>query len=259
MSNVSVIIPYKNNINYLFLTLESILNQTYKNFSIVIIYDDENKLDLLDIKKFIIKKKIKKIQIIQNRKNIGVGKSRNVGIKYSKSKYLAFIDSDDLWAKNKLELQIKFMNKKKLQISHTSYFLINEQGNKISSRIVKKNLFYSDLIKSCDIGLSTVIVKTKFFRTNNLKFSSLSTKEDYILWLSLFKKIKKIQGLNRKLTFYRKRKNSLSSNIILSFINGYKVYRNYLKFGIIESLFRLIILAFYSFKKKILYDFLKYN
>ena len=60
MSNVSVIIPYKNNVNYLFLTLESILNQTYKNFSIVIIYDDENKLDLLHIKKFIIKKKNKK-------------------------------------------------------------------------------------------------------------------------------------------------------------------------------------------------------
>ena len=73
------------------------------------------------------------------------------------------------------------------------------------------------------------------------------------------KKIKTIKGLNKKLTFYRKRNNSLSSNKILSFINGYKVYRNHLKFGIIKSLLSLTILAFYSFKKKILYDFLKYN
>ena len=164
-----------------------------------------------------------------------------------------------MWARNKLELQIRFMNEKKLEISHTSYFLINEQGNKISSRIAKKDLFYNDLVKSCDIGLSTVVVKTKFLRSNNLKFSSLSTKEDYILWLKLIKKIKIIKGLNKKLTFYRKRNNSLSSNKILSFINGYKVYRNHLKFGIIKSLLSLTILAFYSFKKKIFYDFLKYN
>ena len=154
MSSVSIIIPYKNNIKYFFLTLKSILNQTYKNFSIVIIYDDENKLDLIEIKKFIKEKKIiKKIKIIDNQKNIGVGRSRNIGIKYSKSEYIAFIDSDDLWDKNKLKLQIKFMKKEKIPISHTSYFLINENGEKISIRIAKKNLFFNDLIKSCDIGL----------------------------------------------------------------------------------------------------------
>lgn len=250
MSNVSVIIPYKDNIKYFFLTLKSILNQTYKNFSIVIIYDDENKQDLIKIRKFINQKDIKaKIKIILNHKNLGAGKSRNIGIKYSKSKFLAFIDSDDLWAKNKLELQIKYMIKKKVPISHTSFFLINEKGEKISSRIAKQNLFYSDLVNSCDIGLSTVMVKTEFLKKNNLKFSSLSTKEDYVLWLRLIKKVKIIRGFNKKLTYYRKRQNSLSSNITISFVNGFKVYRNHLKFGVIESLFRLMILAIYSIKK----------
>ena len=136
-----------------------------------------------------------------------------------------------------------------MPISHTSFFLINEKGEKISSRIAKQNLFYSDLVNSCDIGLSTVMVKTEFLKKNNLKFSSLSTKEDYVLWLRLIKKVKIIKGLNKKLTYYRKRQNSLSSNITISFVNGFKVYRNHLKFGVIESLFRLMILAIYSIKK----------
>ena len=124
MSNVSVIIPYKDNIKYFFLTLKSILNQTYKNFSIVIIYDDENKQDLIKIRKFINQKDVKaKIKIILNHKNVGAGKSRNIGIKYSKSKFLAFIDSDNLWDKNKLELQIKYMVKKKsAYFSHIFFF-----------------------------------------------------------------------------------------------------------------------------------------
>ncbi len=253
MSSVSIIIPYKNNIEYLFLTLKSILNQTYKNFSIVIIYDDENKLDLIEIKKFIKEKKInRKIKIIENQKNIGVGRSRNIGIKYSKSKYIAFIDSDDLWNKNKLKFQIKFMLKEKIPISHTSYFLINENGEKISIRNAKKNLFFNDLIKSCDIGLSTVMVKTSFLKKNNLYFPSLSTKEDYVLWLKLIKISKVIKGFNPTLTYYRKRKNSLSSNLIISLANGYKVYRYYLKSGILESLVRLFILSIYAIKKRII-------
>lgn len=252
MSSVSIIIPYKNNIKYFFLTLKSILNQTYKNFSIVIIYDDENKLDLIEIKKFIKEKKIiKKIKIIDNQKNIGVGRSRNIGIKYSKSEYIAFIDSDDLWDKNKLKLQIKFMKKEKIPISHTSYFLINENGEKISIRIAKKNLFFNDLIKSCDIGLSTVIVKTSFLKKNNLIFPSLSTKEDYVLWLKLIKISKVIKGLNRTLTYYRKRKDSLSSNLAVSVVNGYKVYKDHLRFGILKSIVRLCILSIYAIKKKI--------
>jgi len=209
-------------------------------------------LSLKPIGKNIEKKINRKIKIIENQKNIGVGRSRNIGIKYSKSKYIAFIDSDDLWNKNKLKFQIKFMLKEKIPISHTSYFLINEDGEKISIRNAKKNLFFNDLIKSCDIGLSTVMVKTSFLKKNNLYFPSLSTKEDYVLWLRLIKISKVIKGFNPTLTYYRKRKNSLSSNLIISLANGYKVYRYHLKSGILESLVRLFILSLYAIKKKII-------
>ena len=84
---------------------------------------------------------------------------------------------------------------------------------------------------------------------NKLLFPKIKTKEYYVLWLKIIKKINIIKGLENKLTFYRKTKGSLSSNKLLSLINGYKVYRNYMNYGVIKSLFYLFILSINSVKK----------
>ncbi len=253
MSLVTIIIPYKNNLKYLFLTLRSIFAQTYKNFEILIIYDDIDKTDLQRLKKYILEKKINKnysIKIIVNKKNVGPGKSRNIGIKHSNAKYVAFIDSDDTWHKDKLKKQIFFMKKKNLLISHTSYNIINLKEKKISSRKAKDKIYFKDLIKSCDIGLSTVILDLMFLKKNNLYFpTNIKTKEDYILWLKIIKKINVIRGMNFKLMNYRKIKNSLSSNIFLNLLNGYKVYRIYMRYSILKSFYLLLCLSMNYLKK----------
>ena len=254
MSSVTIIIPYKNNLKYLLLTLQSIFVQTYKNYKILIIYDDIDQTDFQKIKKYILKRKLNKkysIKIIINKKNLGPGISRNIGIKNSNSKYVAFIDSDDTWHRDKLKKQIYFMKKNKLLISHTSYNVVNSHGKKIGIRIAKDKIYLRDLVKSCDIGLSTVILDLKFLKKNNLNFSSdIKTKEDYVLWLNIVKKIKTIRGLDLKLMNYRKLKNSLSSKIILNLFNGYRVYRNHLNYGIMLSFYFLFRLSINYLKKK---------
>ena len=254
MPSITVIVPYKSNFKFLKKSLNSILAQTYKKYRILIIYDDDKKPDLEKIKRFVKIRKKKKffyLKIILNKKNFGVGISRNIGIKYSQSKYIAFLDSDDIWHKDKLKLHLKFMEKYKLPISFTFYEIIDENGKKISSRESKERLNFNDMLKSCDIGLSTVIINSNFLNINKLKFPKITTKEDYVLWLKILKKIPYIKGLDKHLTYYRKTKGSLSSNIITKIKNGYLVYRKYLKMSFFGSVLRLIILSYFFGVNKI--------
>ena len=116
---VSVIIPYFKKKNFIKKTLNSLKKQTYKNLEIIIIYDDENLSDLKFIKKF--KKLDKRIKIIVNKKSQGAGRSRNIGMNIAKGKFIAFLDADDLWKKNKIELQLEYMVRNKFEISHTKH------------------------------------------------------------------------------------------------------------------------------------------
>ena len=158
MSLVSIIIPYFKKKNYFISTINSILKQSYKNYEILIVYDDKDKDDLNFIKQ--VKKFDKRIKIIINNQNVGAGESRNIAVKACKGNYVAFIDADDLWLPKKLKKQVSFMEKNKISISHTSYNIIDEFSKKISFRKAK-NLKYKDLIYSCDVGLSTVMIKKK--------------------------------------------------------------------------------------------------
>ena len=241
---VSVIIPYYKKKDYIKSTIKSVLNQTFKNFEIIVVYDDKDRNDLLYLNE--IKKTDKRIKIVLNSKNIGAGLSRNKAIKYARGKYIAFLDSDDLWNKKKIEMQLNFMKKNLYDISHTSYDIINEKGDKIGARKAK-DLTYHDLITSCDIGLSTVMIKKKILK-NNL-FVNLKTKEDYVLWLKLSRKRNKFFGLDKRLTYWRSLDDSLSSSTIQKLFDGYRVYRKYLNQSIIQSVISLFILSKNFLKK----------
>ena len=105
---VSVIMPYYKKIKYVEQSIDSVINQSYQNLELIIVYDDESKEDLKFLKQI---EKNNKIKIIENPKNLGAGQSRNVGIKYANGEIISFIDSDDSWFKEKLSKQINFMKK----------------------------------------------------------------------------------------------------------------------------------------------------
>jgi len=245
-SLVSVIMPYYNKKNYFLKSINSVLKQTYTNLEILIIYDDQNRSDLEYIKNCI--KNDLRVKIIFNDKNKGAAYSRNKAISIACGEYIAFLDCDDYWETNKIEVQLNFMLTHGYDFSHTTYQVINYKGKIVSTIKARSTLKYKELLKSCDIGLSSVILKRKLL--NDMKFPELKTKEDFVLWLRLAKESVVLAGLDKPLMYWRRTSNSLSSSILQRLKDAFKVYHLYEKKNFFYSVFCVIRLSTYAFIKK---------
>lgn len=248
MNNVliSVVMPYYKKVSFIEESVNSVLRQTYKNIEIIIIYDDSDLTDYFYIKNIFSKKNIR---IIRNKKNMGVAYSRNVGVRKSKGKYIAFIDCDDLWNKNKIQLQYNFMKKNECLISCCSYNEVDIKNTHIRTIIPKREINYNDLLYNCSIGLSTVMISRRIIKL--IKFPDLSTKEDFALWLFLLRNRIKFCVLNKILVNWRNVPFSLSDSLFSKIYNSFKVYFYYENFSITKSIFMIFFLSFNYLKKKI--------
>ena len=248
MDLVSVIIPYHKKRNTVRETLISVINQSYENLEVLVIYDDTNLNDFEFLKK--ISNLDSRIKIIKNKTKLGAGFSRNIGIEKSNGKYIAFLDADDTWSLDKLQSQISFMKQNNYKISHTSYYIVDKNKKIIGQRRARDFLSISAILKSCDIGLSTVVLEKNVVTHNKIKFPNLVTKEDFVFWLMLLKKNYKFHAQDKYLTSWTDLENSLSSSTIQKLKDGFRVYNNYMNFNIVKSLYYLFCLSINYLKKK---------
>jgi len=242
---ISVIMPYFRKEKYIFSSVKSVLNQSYKKFELILVDDEVTESSSKILKK--IQFLDKRIILLKNKKNLGAGLSRNKAIIRSRGKYIAFIDADDIWKKDKLKIQLNFMERISSKISHTSYII--HQNNRPQKIKKARKLNFKDLLHNCDIGLSTVMINKKLIK--NIKFPSIKTKEDYILWLKITKKGISVDALNKQLTLWNDTQNSLSSSTLQKLADGYKVYRKYLKLNFITSLYYISCLSLNYIKKNL--------
>ena len=143
------------------------------------------------------------------------------------------------------------MLKNKAYISHTSYEILD--NNKIISSRKAKNFFkLKDILLSCDIGLSTVIIKKEVFKNSDLRFPKLKTKEDFVLWMNLIKKNYKIYGLSKKLTKWRKLELSLSTSFFQKIKDAFLVYNKYMNYNFIVSIIFVFFLSINFLKKNLI-------
>ena len=232
---VSIVVNCLNCSKYLLEALKSIEKQTYPNIELIFVDNcsTDNSAEILSRVNM-------NVQYLKLKSTIPLYAARNEALNLVNGYYVAFLDSDDEWLPNKIEHQINKMKEKKLDFIHGSYFIINEQ-EKFIGKFIAESLNYNKLISSCDIGLSTVMVASKLIK--KISFPKLSTKEDYVFWLMLVKKLNILYGDEKVVMQYRKKKKSLSSNLFIKFSNAYKVYNTYENKNLIISLLRTIALS----------------
>ena len=204
---ISIITPNYNCGDYISETIESVLLQTYSNWELIIVDDcssDDSYKIALDYAK-----KDSRIKVIRNETNLGTAISRNKALDIAKGDYIAFLDSDDLWEKDKLELQLNFMQENNCDFSFSQYDLIDEKGLSLNKTAkVIKHLTYSKYLHHCFTGCLTVMYKIEIAK--ELRSFNIRSNNDYGLFLQVVRKSKKAMGINKVLAHYRIRQSSIS-------------------------------------------------
>jgi glycosyltransferase involved in cell wall biosynthesis len=213
MPNVSVLISVYNGEDFISKAIDSVLVQTYKNFEILLI-DDNSKDSTSDILIKYAKKFPKKIKLFRNKKNIGLTKCLIKIMKNSKGKYIARLDADDFWHKDKLKIQINFLNKnKKVVLLGSSGFKVDSNNNVISkiglNNLNHKSLKNKLLFKNYFLHSSIIFKKNIYYKSGGYN-SDFKFSQDYDLWLKI-SKIGNIGNLDDNLIYLSQHKNSITS------------------------------------------------
>lgn len=202
---VSVIMPCFNSEKHIKDSVNSVINQTYFNWELIVI-DDASSDNSIKIVKEIFKDD-SRLRLIENKDQRGAALSRNIGINAAKGTYVAFLDSDDIWDNCKLEKQIKFMQENNYFFTYTFYNIFNKNGDCMLVKSPRSINRISMAIMN-PIGLLTVIYNKD--RLGNINIKQIKKRNDYALWLEILKKTKNGYGLNESLGFYRKSDSGLS-------------------------------------------------
>lgn len=236
---VSIITPTYNCAKFIGATIESVLNQTYQNFEMIIV-DDASKDNTEEVVKSF---KDKRIKYIRLSKNSGPAVARNRAMEEAKGKYMAFLDSDDLWKREKLEKQINFIKKNKYKIICSDYEQIDEEGNKLNKIIpCKKKVNYNGILLSCPVGNSTVFYDVS--KLGKFKVPNIRKRNDDALWLQILKKEEYMYGQKEVLMEYRIRQNSVSSNKLSLIKYHWQLYREIEHLSIARSIFHIVVWGF---------------
>lgn len=233
---VSIITPSYNSESFISETILSIQNQTFKNWELIITDDCSSDNSVGVIKSFI--KKDDRIRLYILKSNQGAGVARNHSIKMAKGRYIAFCDSDDQWKPNKLELQLNFMKKNNIILSYSGYDVIGENGKYIKTIYPPKTINLRKILSNNYIGCLTAIYDSKIIGKHYMP--SIRKRQDWVLWISILKKIKKTQGINASLAIYRLRKNSVSRNKFNLIMYNWHVYNKVLGYNFLKSVLLLI-------------------
>lgn len=247
---VSIITPVYNCEKLLSKTIECVINQTYKNWELILVDDctPDNSAEV--IKKYI--KKDKRIRYFKLDKNSGAAIARNKGLKESLGRFIAYLDADDLWKNDKLEKQVRFMLNNKYAFTCTDYEKIDEEGKSLNKIIkIPKKINYNQYLRNTIIQTVGVMVDTNITGKDVLVMPNIRRRQDAATWCQLLKAGYDCYELPETLSYYRVVSNSLSSNKFKAVKGTWMLYRKIEKLSLVKSCYCFIGYAFNAVKKRI--------
>ena len=242
---VSVIMPSYNTAEYIADSIRSVLSQTYTNWELIIVDDCSGDNTDEVVKQF----DDKCIRYLKNDRNAGAAVSRNRALREAKGKWIAFLDSDDLWTPDKLEKQVRFMKENSYAFSYTNYIEIDSAGNETGVKVTgPKHITKHGMYNYCWLGCLTVMYDAE--KIGLIQITDIKKNNDYAMWLKVCKKAD-CYLLDKTLAKYRRgRKGSISTHGYIELLKWhYKLFRKSEMQNIVSSVIntgRNLIFGFYK-------------
>ncbi|SIS95515.1 Glycosyltransferase involved in cell wall bisynthesis [Chryseobacterium piscicola] len=244
MPEVSIITPCYNSSKFLKETIDSVLNQTFTDWE-WLITDDCSQDDSAEIIKTI---SDPRIILHVAEKNGGAGHARNISLRKASGRFITFLDADDFWNPEFLEEMVNFMKKENAELAYSNYARCDENLNPIIEDFkADKTVTFENLLKTCRLSLLSSMYDSK--RVGIEFFPEGSKREDHVMWLNLLKKISEGKALPKTMAKYRMHASSISrkkQNIVK---DQYLVYKDFMKFSTVKSLYYTANWAFNGFLK----------
>ena len=243
LPNIDVIIANFNKGDYLKECLDSVLNQTYKNWCVYLIDDCSNDKSRDVLKKYSNEDKIK---ITLLNENCGPSYCRNLGIKNSESEYIAFLDSDDYWPENKLEIQINEMINNKYDFSYTDMkYFFSDKNEDFKKTNLPKIYDFAKFIQKSTMSTSSILIKRSII--NNISFKKVKH-EDYLFKCELLKNGNLSFKAFNTFVYYRINRNSRSASKISNLLNLWKINKQHNNLNFLNNLKSILSISYNSYK-----------
>ena len=245
---VSIIVPVHNGGVFIAQTIDTVANQSYRNWEMIIVddkSDDETKRIVEDMD-------MKDVRLICLEENSGAAKARNRGIKEAKGDYICFLDADDLWDKEKLKKEVDFMQRNDCAFAFTGYEFADAEGKPNGKVVyVPEKISYRQALKNTTIWTSTVMFDMSKLGKEDIYMPDVRRGQDTATWWKVLKKVDYAYGLDEVLSYYRRSAGSLSSNKMTALKRTWNLYRNVEHFGVLKSLYYFIFYCVNAVRRRV--------
>ena len=244
MPEVSIITPSYNSSKFLPDTIASVINQTFQDWE-WIITDDKSSDNSVEILK---SAQDCRMIIIEAEKNGGAGHARNLSLEKASGRFITFLDADDFWEPYFLEEMVNFMKKENAELAYSNYARCNEEMiPQIEDFKADKDVTFENLLKTCRLSLLSSMYDSR--RVGKEYFPEGSKREDHVMWLNLLKKIPVGKPLPKTMAKYRMHSTSVSKKKKNIVVDQYLVYKDFMGFSTVKSLYYTANWALNGFMK----------